>query len=189
MKKLNVLAAVIAVLGVVFLISFLLNVTAYQFNLPEEAILLLITAVGFQGFLGYSNVHSSHLYSQHLISTMLWGLFQFGVLIFCTTGSGNHGYGPMACQFFAGFAFPRSAVVLQPNERQQMGKTADCRFSDLYSGSCLFSIRCRILSDLLHAANADYRFGGFESERTSPSPGSLKNNKQRRIIRCRAVCF
>lgn len=85
MKNLNVLAAVIAVLGVVFLISFLLNVTAYQFNLPEEAILLLITAVGFQGFLGYSNVHSSHLYSQHLISTMLWGLFQFGVLIFCTT--------------------------------------------------------------------------------------------------------
>ena len=61
MKKLNVLAAVIAVLGVVFLISFLLNVTAYQFNPPEEAILLLITAVGFQGFLGYSNVHSSHL--------------------------------------------------------------------------------------------------------------------------------
>lgn len=52
MKKLNVLAAVIAVLGVVFLISFLLNVTAYQFNLPEEAILLLITAVWFSGIFG-----------------------------------------------------------------------------------------------------------------------------------------
>lgn len=189
MKKLNVLAAVIAVLGVVFLISFLLNVTAYQFNLPEEAILLLITAVGFQGFLGYSNVHSSHLYSQHLISTMLWGLFQFGVLIFCTTARETMD----TAQWLVSFS-PALLSLVPPLFYSRMSvskwaKTADCRFSDLYSGSCLFSIRCRILSDLLHAANADYRFGGFESERTSPSPGSLKNNKQRRIIRCRAVCF
>lgn len=57
----------------------------------------------------------------------------------------------MACQFFAGFAFPRSAVVLQPNERQQMGKTADCRFliytlavAYFLSGAGFYQIYCTL---------------------------------------------